>query len=199
MRLKPSVAAPISSLETTGQYASRSPRSTRAMAKVRPSSGAATLSDTTHDSRTAATRPATMKNPMMASISPSIMPAFAGSAPAHLRRGGVARADRRGPARPDSNADEREPGERHDGEDDLGPGDLGTGSHGVDETEIDECHDGAEQVRGSRAPHDRPAARREGIHHALATPSSAASTASRASVGGVPRRRTLAYSHTAGS
>src|SRR2546425_7137643 len=54
-------------------------------------------------------------------------------------------------------------------------------------SKIDECHDGAEQVRGSRAPHDRPAARREGIHHALATPSSAASTASRASVGGVAR------------
>src|SRR2546425_12086480 len=66
-------------------------------------------------------------------------------------------------------------------------------------SKIDECHDGAEQVRGSRAPADRRAARREGIHHALATPSSAASTASRASVGGVARRRTLAYSQTAGS
>src|SRR2546428_13051790 len=82
--------------------------------------------------------------------------------------------------------------------DDLGPGDLGTGSHGVDETEIDECHDGAEQVRGSRAPHDRPAARREGIHHALAAPSSGADTVSTAGVGGVARRRTLAYSQTAG-
>src|SRR2546428_14116595 len=83
--------------------------------------------------------------------------------------------------------------------DDLGPGDLGTGSHGVDETEIDECHDGAEQVRGSRAPHDRPAARREGLHHAPAAPSSGADTVSTAGVGGVARRRTLAYSQTAGS
>jgi len=53
---------------------------------VRPSSGEATLSETTHDSRTAATSPTTMKNAMIASISPSTTPALAGSAAASRPR-----------------------------------------------------------------------------------------------------------------
>src|SRR5256885_1915714 len=73
------------------------------------------------------------------------------------------------------------------------PAGLGPGEH------AGRPDDGADRVRGSRAPHDRPAARREGIHHALAAPSSGADTVSTAGLGGVARRRTLAYSQTAGS
>src|SRR5439155_1507108 len=84
-----------------------------------------------------------------------------------------------------------ERGDRRDGEDDLDPRHPGTRGDRIDKPEVDERHHRAEQVGEARAPEDR-AAPRGGIRHEPATPSSAASTASSAGVGGLSRRRTMA-------
>ena len=62
MRLKPSATAPISSVLTTGQWPSRWPRSTRAMAASTSFSGLATLLAAKRARPTATTTPTPTKN-----------------------------------------------------------------------------------------------------------------------------------------
>src|SRR5207249_10549975 len=91
-----------------------------------------------------------------------------------------------------------EHGEVDDGEDDLRPRHVGPRRDRIDETKVHERDDRAEEVGEPRPPDDGLTARARGVHHAPATPSSAASTASSAGVGGLSRRRTIASRRASG-